>query len=309
MTAYERLVDALRGAGKQVNDRGGRAMAQCPAHDDNQPSLSVTGIDGSVLLHCHAGCQPPAVLAAIGLTPRDLYDDPNGARYDYPDGRIVLRTPDKRFTQRGNTKGGRAALFRANHIGDSQLVYVVEGEKDVLAVEAAGGTAVCSPMGAGNAKQSDWLPLSGLDVIIVADRDQPGRQHAAAVAELLDGNAASVQIMQAAVGKDAADHLAAGKALADLVPVEQAPLIVMATTRLADVKPERVSWLWPGRIPVGKLVTLDGDPGLGSRHWRWRSGQPSPRQAHGPMAACAPFPARCYSCQPRMALPTPSGHG
>jgi archaellum biogenesis ATPase FlaH len=34
-------------------------------------------------------------------------------------------------------------------------------------------------------------------------------------------------------------------------------------TTLADVKPERVSWLWPGRIPVGKLVTLDGDPGLG----------------------------------------------
>jgi archaellum biogenesis ATPase FlaH len=34
-------------------------------------------------------------------------------------------------------------------------------------------------------------------------------------------------------------------------------------TTLADVTPERVSWLWPGRIPVGKLVTLDGDPGLG----------------------------------------------
>jgi hypothetical protein len=32
---------------------------------------------------------------------------------------------------------------------------------------------------------------------------------------------------------------------------------------LADVQPEQVSWLWPGRIPVGKLVTLDGDPGLG----------------------------------------------
>lgn len=36
-----------------------------------------------------------------------------------------------------------------------------------------------------------------------------------------------------------------------------------ALKRLADVEPERVSWLWPGRIPLGKLVTLDGDPGLG----------------------------------------------
>lgn len=32
---------------------------------------------------------------------------------------------------------------------------------------------------------------------------------------------------------------------------------------LADVQPERVRWLWPGRIPLGKLTTLDGDPGLG----------------------------------------------
>jgi len=37
----------------------------------------------------------------------------------------------------------------------------------------------------------------------------------------------------------------------------------LAVVRLSDVKPERVSWLWPRRIPAGKLVTLDGDPGLG----------------------------------------------
>ena len=33
--------------------------------------------------------------------------------------------------------------------------------------------------------------------------------------------------------------------------------------RLADVEPERVTWLWPGRIPLGRLTILDGDPGLG----------------------------------------------
>ncbi|HST04132.1 MAG TPA: AAA family ATPase [Chloroflexia bacterium] len=32
---------------------------------------------------------------------------------------------------------------------------------------------------------------------------------------------------------------------------------------LADVVPEQVRWLWPGRIPLGKLTILDGDPGLG----------------------------------------------
>ncbi len=32
---------------------------------------------------------------------------------------------------------------------------------------------------------------------------------------------------------------------------------------LSDVEPETVVWLWPGRIPLGKLTILDGDPGLG----------------------------------------------
>lgn len=32
---------------------------------------------------------------------------------------------------------------------------------------------------------------------------------------------------------------------------------------LADVAPERVSWLWPGRLPLGKLVVIDGDPSTG----------------------------------------------
>lgn len=32
---------------------------------------------------------------------------------------------------------------------------------------------------------------------------------------------------------------------------------------LADVLPQPVRWLWPGRIPLGKLTILVGDPGLG----------------------------------------------
>jgi hypothetical protein len=33
--------------------------------------------------------------------------------------------------------------------------------------------------------------------------------------------------------------------------------------RLADVKPEPVEWVWPGRIALGKLTLIAGDPGLG----------------------------------------------
>jgi RecA-family ATPase len=33
--------------------------------------------------------------------------------------------------------------------------------------------------------------------------------------------------------------------------------------RVADVAPERVTWLWQGYVPLGKLTLLDGDPGDG----------------------------------------------
>jgi RecA-family ATPase len=32
---------------------------------------------------------------------------------------------------------------------------------------------------------------------------------------------------------------------------------------LSEVETQQVCWLWSGRIPLGKLVILDGDPGLG----------------------------------------------
>ena len=37
--------------------RAGSAwMARCPAHDDHEPSLSIEGGGGKVLVRCHAGC-------------------------------------------------------------------------------------------------------------------------------------------------------------------------------------------------------------------------------------------------------------
>jgi replicative DNA helicase len=98
-------------------------------------------------------------------------------------------------------------------------VYVVEGEKDVLAIRAVGGTAVCSAMGAGKADKFDWTPLT-MDVVVVADKDEPGRDHAADIVWLLTGIARSVRVVEAKVGKDAADHIAAGLSSHEFVPIE-----------------------------------------------------------------------------------------
>jgi hypothetical protein len=60
--------------------------------------------------------------------------------------------------------------------------------------------------------------------------------------------------------------------------------------RLSDVEPEHVLWLWPGRIPLGKVTIVDGDPGLGkstlvegdiaarvTTGTPWPDGQPCPQ--------------------------------
>src|ERR1051325_4108665 len=39
--------------------------------------------------------------------------------------------------------------------------------------------------------------------------------------------------------------------------------VTAITVCASDVQPERVSWLWNRRIPLGKLSILEGDPGLG----------------------------------------------
>jgi hypothetical protein len=44
---------------------------------------------------------------------------------------------------------------------------------------------------------------------------------------------------------------------------EFATALVPVVVRLDTVAPELVEWIWPGRIPRGKLTLLIGDPGLG----------------------------------------------
>lgn len=51
-------------------------LARCPSHADRSPSLSIREADdGRVLVHCFVGCSNDDILAALGLTWRDLYPD------------------------------------------------------------------------------------------------------------------------------------------------------------------------------------------------------------------------------------------
>lgn len=54
---------------------GGRYQALCPAHDDHDPSLSITVKHDIILLRCHAGCPTDNVRSKAGLKWSDLFDN------------------------------------------------------------------------------------------------------------------------------------------------------------------------------------------------------------------------------------------
>lgn len=236
-TAQARPVDRVEAALITHGCTGRNSMWTCPAHDDQNPSLSLSeGADGRALLWCHAGCSSDAVLAALGLTTADLYERTNGhghsmdivATYDYTDeaGELlyeVVRLVPKSFRQRRPDGAGgwswrlgdtRRVLYRLPQVvaavaaGDT--VFVVEGERDADRLAAAGFTATCNPGGAGKWRGEYDPVLSGAHVVVVADRDPAGYRHALDVHRHLHGVAADIRTVEPAVGKDVTDHLAAG---------------------------------------------------------------------------------------------------
>lgn len=77
----QRILAALRDHGHEPRNTGAGWSCRCPAHDDRTPSLSIhAGDDGGVVWKCHAGCEQAAVIAAVGLTFRDLMPDGKSRR-------------------------------------------------------------------------------------------------------------------------------------------------------------------------------------------------------------------------------------
>jgi len=70
-----------------VCESNGSWKALCPAHDDTEPSLSVSeGDDRRALLNCFAGCSTQTVVEELGLKMSDLFEHngKGGWGYLYP---------------------------------------------------------------------------------------------------------------------------------------------------------------------------------------------------------------------------------
>lgn len=265
-TAFERITAALDGVVRRSDNQ---ISARCPSHDDKNPSLSVTGIEGQTLMHCHAGCETKDVLEAVGMTMADLFDTGWGASYVYDDGRTVHRSADKQFKQEGNTKGA-PTLYRLEKVREAvtagRTIYLVEGEKDVHALEAVGEIATTAPMGATNFGKVDVTPLKGATVVAIPDRDASGEKWRALVKSRLEGFVSSLSFAEVKAGKDFADHLAAGHTVVELkVTVPEKLFISGADFLLTGSQDEAPLWgggdvhLWA----PGESLMLVGPPGVG----------------------------------------------
>lgn len=231
--AFERVAEAFFSRGLKVRTTGpDQFSAQAPGHSKADLSVSVKGMPGRVLVWSHSD-PTEDVLAELNLSLQDLFDEPKGVEYDYSDGRTVHRSPDKRFRQSGNTQG--TALFHVERITDqTETVFVVEGENDVIALEQMGLTAVCTAMGSGKAHLFDFTPLFGRRVRIVRDMDDPGLLHAQQVLRILAPHC-DVEIVEPAEGKDAADHFVSGHAVEEFAPMPAVePVDEALEARVAD---------------------------------------------------------------------------
>ena len=74
-TQVDERMEAFLSKLEGVRRAGAGFVARCPAHEDGDPSLSVSMGQRGVLFHCFAGCDPDSVVAAIGVKWSELFLD------------------------------------------------------------------------------------------------------------------------------------------------------------------------------------------------------------------------------------------
>ncbi|MBI4345922.1 MAG: AAA family ATPase [Elusimicrobia bacterium] len=282
--------------------RKGAGLVHCPTHDDPRPSLSVTDQRGTLLVHCHGGCAQESVIAE--LRDRGVWNGTGPkvaaqvvARYSYLDERgdllyeIERREPKGFRARRPDGQGGwtysldgaRRVIYRLPEVlavaRAGWRVYVTEGEKDADAITALGLMGTTAPFGAGKWRSEYAAALTGAEVVVVADKDGPGREHARAVARSCSRLARSVRVLELPGEhvKDASDWISAGgtraqlealasaapenasAALRDEVPAERIRrLAFRSAPEFAATTPEAPPWVLNGYIARNAIAEIGG---------------------------------------------------
>jgi 5S rRNA maturation endonuclease (ribonuclease M5) len=246
----QNLLDRLEG----VKETSTGWQARCPCRNDDQnPSLVVSeGNDGRALVHCHRGvCDVGAICTSVGIKVADLMPEKQLEKkkeyitfvkaYDYVDEewnllfqkvRYIDQDGKKTFRQRKPVGNGKdewvyslgdtpKVLYNlplvAQAIKNGDRVFLVEGEKDADTLTEKGVIATTMPGGAGKWLNIHTETLRGGYITIIADNDEPGKNHAKLVSQELSAAGCSVIVMHSPTSKDITDHIVAGGRFSDLV--------------------------------------------------------------------------------------------
>lgn len=207
-----------------------------------------------------------------------------------PDGkkRFFQRQPDPDAPSgyRWNLEGVERILYRLPQVLDAvsggATIHVAEGEKCVEALERIitdGDVATTNSGGAGRFTPEMADVLAGANVVIYADSNDVGRDHARTIHSMLAERGCMVQIVEAPPGLlpngkqigDIADHLEAGLALGSLLETTPGSTAERARSAVDFLdlieRPEHeFKFVIPGVLARSERLLLVGLEGHGKSH-------------------------------------------
>lgn len=229
---------------------------KCPAHEDNNPSLSVSqGNDGKLLMKCFTGCSIDDICNSLSIEKRQLFPSTNNilprklTEYHYKDeqGNIlywkVRLEPGcngksksfycERKLASGQTvknlEGCRKVLYRLPEliqgISKGMRIYLVEGEKDADRLHQDGCIATTTT-GALFWKDEYSKILSEADVVILYDADNAGHKRRDLLCDKLFSKVKRLRVVDLpgmeyseSHGKDVSDWLQEGNTISQLLEI------------------------------------------------------------------------------------------
>ena len=283
----------------KVNWHSKRRGFDCrsPIRRDKDPSVSVWIDDsGEIAWHDHGGGDWKETGRALGLyqdsqpakvtgnaeTRRFEYQAADGAtlvtvcRQDADGDKKIWRDPaGARKPESGWPLFGLPALLAV----PTFALLVVEGEATAVAANRLGLPVVATTAigGAGKAGLTDWSPVAGRTVTIWPDADDPGREHAQAVAQACHAaGAAEVRLVDTSglpakwdLADPPPDAFDIRKAFEKAIPIPD-PLkggtgisIFLSTAELQASAAQNADWLVDEMIPAGGTALFVGRPKAG----------------------------------------------
>jgi len=198
---------------------GNSYLGLCPAHEDRNPSLSLTLADNKILLNCHAGCSFDGIVSAVGMNQSQFFVHSDNSktpkkkevcryRYENKGGKHafeVVRFAPKDFRpQRPDGKWSLAGVERVPYrlpelqqgVKDSKHIMLMEGEKDVDRAMDMGFVATTFVGGAGKWREEYLEHFGGADVVLIPDNDTPGQNGMAEIAKKLHDTASRIRMLE-----------------------------------------------------------------------------------------------------------------